>query len=96
VIGQREHRDAALGRTRGDLLGEFRDERGALRSELISLSELREFLYWLFKYRVKNQEPARVASDTRKALAQLSSIEAASRRRARSKPNPSPEETVVL
>ena len=39
-------------------------------------------MYWLFKYRVKNQEPARVASDTRKALAQLSAMEAAARRRA--------------
>jgi hypothetical protein len=69
------------GRPRRDLLDEFRGERGAAPTELISLSEMREFLYWLFKYRVKNQEPARVASDTRKALAQLSAIEAAARRR---------------
>jgi 8-oxo-dGTP pyrophosphatase MutT (NUDIX family) len=69
------------GRPREDLLGEFRDEMRLPHVPSISLMELREFLYWLFKYRVKNQEPARVASDTRKALAQLSSMEAALRRR---------------
>ena len=48
-----------------------------------SLSELREFMYWLFKYRVRMCEPARVASDTRKALAQLSAMEDAVRRSGR-------------
>jgi hypothetical protein len=47
--------------------------------------EMREFQYWLFKYRVKNQEPARVASDTRKALAQLSAMEDAARRSRRNR-----------
>jgi 8-oxo-dGTP pyrophosphatase MutT (NUDIX family) len=64
------------GRTRADLLTEFRAEKSQPLTSHISLSVLREFMYWLFKYRVKNQEPARVASDTRKALAQLSRIEA--------------------
>lgn len=65
---------------RGDLLREFREESSLPQTPHIMLSELREFQYWLFKYRVKNQEPARVASDTRKALAQLSRIEAAAGR----------------
>jgi hypothetical protein len=69
------------GRTLDDLLREFRGERGLRHTSHIALGELREFQYWLFKYRVKNQEPARVASDTRKALAQLSQIEAAAARR---------------
>ncbi|MEX2227900.1 MAG: NUDIX domain-containing protein [Dehalococcoidia bacterium] len=68
------------GRGRSELFAEFRAERGQRAGRTISLSELREFMYWLFKYRVKNAEPARVASDTRKALAQLSSIEDAVRR----------------
>ncbi len=68
------------GHPRAELLREFRDETRAAHSQHIALSELREFMYWLFKYRVKNQEPARVASDTRKALAQLSAIENATRR----------------
>jgi hypothetical protein len=71
------------GATRLDLLREFREERGAIMADHIALSEWREFMYWLFKYRVKNQEPARVASDTRKALAQLSRIQAAADRRER-------------
>jgi hypothetical protein len=69
--------------TRADLLAQFREERGLGSGDLLGLADYREFLYWLFKYRVKNSEPARVASDTRKALAQLSAIEAAARRRAR-------------
>ena len=70
-------------RPRADLLREFREEAAHPNDPHISLAELHEFLYWLFKYRVKNQEPARVASDTRKALAQLSRIEASAGRQRR-------------
>ncbi len=73
------------GRPRADLIAEFRDERRLPHGDTASLMELREFMYWLFKYRVQNQEPARVASDTRKALAQLSAMEAAVRRSPRRK-----------
>jgi 8-oxo-dGTP pyrophosphatase MutT (NUDIX family) len=69
------------GRTRSSLLQEFRDAMGAPPVAGITLTELREFMYWLFKFRVANSEPARVASDTRKALAQLSVMEDAVRRR---------------
>jgi hypothetical protein len=34
----------------------------------MNLDELKEFTYWLFKYRVKHSEKSRVASDTKKAL----------------------------
>ncbi len=73
------------GRPCAALIAEFRDEQQLPHGETTSLMELREFMYWLFKYRVKNQEPARVASDTRKALAQLSAMEAAVRRSHRRK-----------
>jgi 8-oxo-dGTP pyrophosphatase MutT (NUDIX family) len=69
------------GRDRYALLRDFRDETLRPHDAAVALSELREFMYWLFKYRVKNAEPARVASDTRKALAQLSSMQEAVRRR---------------
>jgi 8-oxo-dGTP pyrophosphatase MutT (NUDIX family) len=69
------------GKDRYELLRDFRDETLRPHEAAVTLSELREFMYWLFKYRVKNAEPARVASDTRKALAQLSSMEEAVRRR---------------
>ena len=53
--------------------------------------QLKEFTYWLFKYRVRSLEGARVASDTRKGLAALSRVEAAYRKRNRldvSEPEP--------
>ena len=79
------------GQPRTGLLAAFRTETGQPNSHNISLTELREFMYWLFKFRVKNQEPARVASDTRKALAQLSAMENAVRRAERQRPAAEPE-----
>jgi hypothetical protein len=70
------------GRTRDDLLGEFRGQRSLPPGDELSYGDLRAFTYWLFKYRVNQSDPARVASDTRKALAQVSRLEAAARRRA--------------
>ena len=54
-----------------DLLTLFRGQRGYPNGDSISLTEKKEFTYWLFKYRVEHSEKARVASDTRKALAWL-------------------------
>jgi hypothetical protein len=56
---------------RGDLLKMFRRDRGERTSRSLKLSEMREFTYWLFKYRLKHTDKARVASDTKKALARL-------------------------
>ncbi len=69
------------GETRASLVRQFRDSAHLIRGEHMSLSEFRAFMYWLFKYRVEHAEPARVASDTRKALAQLAAMELAVRRR---------------
>jgi hypothetical protein len=70
------------GKSRAELLAAFRAERALLEADRLSYSDLRAFTYWLFKYRVNQSDPARVASDTRKALAQVSEMEAAARRRA--------------
>ncbi len=59
------------GATRAILLKHFRREKGRPRLKSISLPELKEFTYWLFKYRLKQCDKARVASDTKKALEQL-------------------------
>lgn len=59
------------GTARGVLLNHFRREKGYADLKSIGLSELKEFTYWLFKYRLKHGEKARVASDTRKALVWL-------------------------
>jgi len=54
------------------LLEQFRKEKRYRRLRSISLSELKQFTYWLFKYRVKHNDKSRVASDTKKALDWLS------------------------
>jgi hypothetical protein len=56
------------GASRGDLLKQFRKERRYPQLRSISLTELKEFTYWLFKYRLKQCDKAKVASDTKKAL----------------------------
>jgi len=60
------------GATRPVLLKRFRREKGYPRLKNISLTELKEFSYWLFKYRLKNCDKARIGSDTKKALEYLS------------------------
>jgi hypothetical protein len=64
------------GSSREELLAEFRDERGLGRSGTISLEELKELTYWLFKYRLKTCPPPRVASDTTRGLERLQRLEA--------------------
>ena len=66
------------GATRRELFAGFRRERG-LSGDSVSLGDLHEFTYWLFKHRVNNADPARVASDTRKGLAMLSRLQAGPR-----------------
>ncbi|MPZ48182.1 MAG: hypothetical protein GEU75_02525 [Dehalococcoidia bacterium] len=69
------------GRSQPELLADFLKERGRAPTDEIDLSDFKEFTYWLFKYRVRTGEGARVASDTRKGLAALSRVEAAARKR---------------
>ena len=59
------------GVSRAVLLKRFRQERDYSRLRSITLTELKEFTYWLFKYRLRSCEKARVASDTKKALTYL-------------------------
>ena len=51
-----------------ELLRLFQSEKGYDEGEDLSLTRLREFTYWLFKYRLRNCDKARVASDTRKGV----------------------------
>ncbi len=64
------------GSGRDELLAEFRAERGLGMSETIGLDELKEFTYWLFKYRLRTCAPPRVASDTTRGLERLRRLEA--------------------
>ena len=56
---------------RESLLKLFRKEKRYSQLKSITLTELKEFTYWLFKYRLKSCEKAKIASDTRKALKYL-------------------------
>ena len=52
-----------------DLLDAFQKEMKYPHRKSLTLTEMKEFTYWLFKYRVKTSEKSRIASDTKKALA---------------------------
>jgi len=51
------------------------EDNGHDANEGVSLADLTEFTYWLFRRRVSGSEPARVASDTRKGVAMLQRLE---------------------
>jgi hypothetical protein len=65
------------GKSREELLALHYEETGVLISGDVSLGDWKAFTYWLFKRRLKSQDRARVASDTRKGLAQLTRMELA-------------------
>ncbi len=73
--GKHESADEAYRRiydaTRAALLKRFRQEKGYPQIKSATLTELKEFTYWLFKYRLKQCEKAKIASDTKKALGYL-------------------------
>ena len=78
VLGYRSKHESAdeaykriYNATRAALLKRFRQERGYSQLKSITLTELKEFTYWLFKYRLKQCEKAKIASDTKKALGYL-------------------------
>ncbi len=54
--------------SRETLFSKFCEEKGYIIADAMNSRAIKEFYYWLFKQRVKNQEPARVASDTKRAL----------------------------
>jgi len=56
------------GSSKAVLLRRFRKAKGYSQLRSIGLSELKEFTYWLFKYRLQRCDKAKVASDTKKAL----------------------------
>ena len=63
------------GKPRTELLKMFQKETKKDRRRNLTLSDLNEFTYWLHKRRIKMWDPARVASDTRKAIKRLDLLE---------------------
>lgn len=63
------------GKTRADLLNDFRNEASIPKFSPLSLADCKEFTYWLSKLRFNLWDPARVASDTRKGMRYLNRLE---------------------
>ena len=59
---------------RDELFTLFREEKNLPKNASTSIDEMKQFTYWLFKYRLKRCEKARIASDTKKALNYLMRI----------------------
>ena len=64
---------------RSELLEKYWEEKGLPSAETMTLTESKEFTYWLFKYRFDHSDKAKTASDTRKALGHLQEVMANSR-----------------
>ena len=63
------------GHPREELFALYYESTGKMLRHDVSYADWKAFTYWLFKYRLKWQDKARVASDTRKGLAQLTLME---------------------
>lgn len=59
------------GKAQPELWRRFGAERGYAAGARTSLAEMKEFTYWLFKYRLAHSDPEKSASDTKKALGWL-------------------------
>ena len=70
-----DHTDAAFARIyrmdRARLLAAYRESLSRPNRPLASMTEIKEFTYWLFKRRLRVSDKARIASDTRKGIAAL-------------------------
>lgn len=78
ALGSNKHADdldkayrRIYGTSQQALLDSFRKEKRYPKRKSTSLSELKEFTYWLFKYRLEICDKSRVASDTKKALVHM-------------------------
>ena len=71
------------GKSRPDLVADYYEESEVMLGGDLPHADWQAFTYWLFKARLKRQDKARVASDTRKGLVQLSRMELAVSQRRR-------------
>ena len=62
------------GNNKDELLKEFRREKGYPQRKSTNLTEMNEFTYWRFQYRLRFSDKARIASDTKKALSKLKQL----------------------
>ncbi len=69
--------ERVYGKSREELFALYYEETGTMLRRDVPYGEWTAFTYWLFKQRLRRQDKARVASDTRKGLAQLTRMELA-------------------
>ncbi len=55
----------------------YYEQTARILTSKVSYADWKEFTYWCFRFRLKRQDKARVASDTRRGLAQLTRMEMA-------------------
>ncbi len=67
--------ERVYGKSRRELSAQYTEETGRRLARHVSYADWQDFTYWLFRLRLKRQDKARVASDTRKGLAQLTRME---------------------
>lgn len=82
VVGHDHRADEGVhrrvyGKAVHELKALYYEQTGTLLRDEIDYADWKDFTYWLFRYRLKWQDKARVASDTRKGLAQLTRMELA-------------------
>ena len=65
--------------SRTNLLEEFRRQTKISMRKALTLTDVKEFTYWLHKHRLNLWDPARVASDTTKGTRRLALLEQTSR-----------------
>lgn len=88
--------ERVYGKPLDELLALYAEESDVSLGDRVALEDWRAFIYWCSKYRFRTAEPARVASDTRKSLALLSTMDRHRRRVTRKKPEPAPEEPIDI
>lgn len=69
--------ERVYGLKRQELFAAYYESTGILLRREVAYADWQAFTYWLFKLRLKRQDKARVASDTRRGLAQLTRMELA-------------------
>jgi hypothetical protein len=73
-----EMHERIYGKPFAALMELYREDRPG-QGESFSLAELDDWRYWLFQYRMRNCDPEKVASDTRKGLTVLRQLESCGR-----------------
>ena len=71
--------------SKADLIEQFRTEVHLSSRIPLSLSDTKQFTYWLHKRRIKFRDPTRAASDTNRGMKRLELLEEATAVAAREK-----------